>query len=151
MTVDTTIPAPKPADTRELRALALWRNRRAEIVEISPDVYRVPSCAGTGSYRVEYATETCSCPDARRLRSGDLNCKHVLCVGIVRAKERRIPLPAHELIRRDAAAHPERGYSEHVEASRRIAGRQYREDLEHISAAAWAEFGRQLEAEDFGL
>jgi hypothetical protein len=38
-------------------------------------------------------------------------------------------LPDHELIRRDAAAHPERGYREHVEAAREIAAKSYREDL----------------------
>ncbi len=41
-------------------------------------------------------------------------------------------LPDHELIRRDAAAHPERTYSEHVEASRAILGEQYLEDLRRI-------------------
>lgn len=40
--------------------------------------------------------------------------------------------PDHELIRRDAAAHPERTYSEHVEAAREIAGRTYVEDLRRI-------------------
>ena len=41
-------------------------------------------------------------------------------------------LPDHELIRRDAAAHPERGYREHVEAARQIAAKSYREDLRRI-------------------
>jgi hypothetical protein len=45
-------------------------------------------------------------------------------------------LPDHELIRRDAAAHPERSYSEHVEAARRIAGRTYVEDLRRIQRKA---------------
>ncbi len=45
-------------------------------------------------------------------------------------------LPDHELIRRDAAAHPERSYSEHVEAARRIAGRAYVEDLRRIQGKA---------------
>ena len=42
------------------------------------------------------------------------------------------PVPDHELIRRDAAAHPERSYREHVEAARAIAGRTYVEDLRRI-------------------
>ncbi len=42
------------------------------------------------------------------------------------------PRPDHELIRLDAAAHPERTYSEHVEAARVIAGRTYVEDLRRI-------------------
>ena len=40
--------------------------------------------------------------------------------------------PDHELIRLDAAAHPERSYREHVEAARAIAGRTYVEDLSRI-------------------
>jgi len=44
--------------------------------------------------------------------------------------------PDHELIRLDAAAHPERSYSEHIEAARTIAGRTYREDLRRIQARA---------------
>ncbi len=42
------------------------------------------------------------------------------------------PVPDHELIRRDARRHPERSYREHIEASRDIAGRTYREDLRRI-------------------
>ncbi len=41
-------------------------------------------------------------------------------------------VPTHERIRLDAAAHPERSYSEHIEAARDIAGEQYREDLRRI-------------------
>ncbi len=44
------------------------------------------------------------------------------------------PRPDHELIRLDAAAHPERTYSEHVEAAREIAGRTYVEDLRRVLA-----------------
>ena len=41
-------------------------------------------------------------------------------------------VPDHELIRRDAAAHPQRSYREHVEAAREIAGRTYVADLRRI-------------------
>ncbi len=60
-------------------------------------------------------------------------------------------LPDHELIRLDAAAHPERTYSEHVEVAREIAGRTYLEDLQRISLAAQAALSRELEADDLGL
>ncbi len=60
-------------------------------------------------------------------------------------------VPDHELIRRDAAAHPERLPSEHVEAAREIAGRTYRRDLSRISPAADLALSRELEAEDLGL
>ncbi len=47
--------------------------------------------------------------------------------------ERTAPrVPTHERIRLDAAAHPYRTYSEHVEAARDIAGRTYVEDLRRI-------------------
>ena len=51
----------------------------------------------------------------------------------------------------DAAAHPERTYSEHVSAAQEIAGRTYVEDLRRISTAAQATLSRELEAEDLGL
>jgi hypothetical protein len=41
-------------------------------------------------------------------------------------------LPDHERIRRDAAAHPQRSYREHVQASRAILGAEYLEDLRRI-------------------
>ena len=41
-------------------------------------------------------------------------------------------VPDHELIRLDAAAHPERSYREHVEAAIAIAGQTYVEDLRRI-------------------
>jgi hypothetical protein len=59
--------------------------------------------------------------------------------------------PDHELIRLDAAAHPDRLPSEHEAAARRIAGETYRRDLSRISPAAMAALSRDLEAEDLGL
>ncbi len=50
-------------------------------------------------------------------------------------------VPDHELIRLDAAAHPERSYREHIQAAREIAGETYREDLRRI-------LRRQLEEEE---
>jgi hypothetical protein len=60
-------------------------------------------------------------------------------------------LPDHELIRLDAAAHPERTPSEHEAAARVIAGRTYLEDLRRISPAAQAALSRDLEADEMGL
>jgi hypothetical protein len=154
MTVTPSLPkAPRP-DTRELRALALYRTRGAEIVRTGPHTYEVPSCSGRGSYAVDYEAESCDCPDARR--HPDLNCKHVLAVAVKRAKRRGQSArhtPDHERIREDARLHPERSYREHVEAARAIAGRTYVEDLRRIqrSSAAQATLSRDLEAEDLGL
>ncbi len=58
------------------------------------------------------------------------------------------PVPDHELIRRDAAAHPGRTPSEYEAAAREIAGRTYVEDLRRVSPAAQATLSRELEAED---
>ncbi len=60
-------------------------------------------------------------------------------------------VPDHELIRQDAAANPHRTYSEHIEASRRILGRTYTEDLRRVSPAAQAALSRDLEADELGL
>ena len=60
-------------------------------------------------------------------------------------------LPDHELIRLEAAAHPERRLSEHEAAARAIAAETYREDLRRISPAANAALSRELEDEERGL
>ena len=147
MTVKTTIPkAPRP-DTRQSRALALYRTRGAEIVRTGPHTYLVPSCSGGEPYAVDYAEETCECPDftiPRPGREAGAPCKHVYAVGILRAKRRGQSarhLPDHELIRLDARRHPERTYSEHEAAARCIAGRTYVEDLRRIQR-------RELEEEE---
>ncbi len=72
--------------TREDRALALYRERGDEIREVSADVFRVPSCTGRGTYQVDYAEETCQCPD---FTYRDETCKHLLAVGVFYAKARR--------------------------------------------------------------
>lgn len=157
MTVTTSVPkAPRP-DTRETRALELFRARGREISLVASDVYLVPSCFGERTYRVDYAEETCECPDftiPRPGREAGAPCKHVYAVGILRAKRRGQSArrtPDHELIRRDAAAHPDRLPSEHEAAARAIAGRTYVEDLSRISLAAQAALSRDLEAEELGL
>jgi hypothetical protein len=72
-------------NSRAERALELYHERGRDIERISPDVYLVPSCSGEGVYRVDYGAESCSCPD-HEIR-GEV-CKHVLAVGILRAKRR---------------------------------------------------------------
>ncbi len=72
-------------ETREQRALALYRERGDEIRRVGQDLYLVPSCTGRGFYSVDYRAETCDCPDF--LRRGE-NCKHILAVGVLVAKRR---------------------------------------------------------------
>ena len=80
MTTTASIPA-----TRELRALELYRERGAEIVRTAPWTYNVPSCSGEDIYVVRYDKETCECEDYR-LRGE--SCKHIMAVGVKRAKRR---------------------------------------------------------------
>jgi hypothetical protein len=71
--------------TRAERALELYNARGRDIERIAPNLYLVPSCSGKGTYRVDYEAETCSCLD-HEIR-GEV-CKHILAVGILRAKRR---------------------------------------------------------------
>src|SRR5215212_10948026 len=77
------------SNTRELRALELYRTRGHEIRQTSSeagqDLYLVPSCTGRGFYSVDYREETCDCPDFLHHRE---NCKHILAVGVHVAKRR---------------------------------------------------------------
>jgi hypothetical protein len=52
---------------------------------VAPDFYLVPSEGGAGFWHVDYAGETCDCPDFRR--HGEA-CKHVYAVGVKLAKRR---------------------------------------------------------------
>ena len=74
-------------DARAMRALALYRERGAEIERTGPFTYLVPSCtvSEAGSWAVNYRRETCDCPDFERRGQ---NCKHLYAVGIHRAKRR---------------------------------------------------------------
>jgi hypothetical protein len=75
-------------NTRELRALELYRTRGHEIRQADQDLYLVPSCTGRGFYSVDYREETCDCSDF--LHRGE-NCKHILAVGVLVAKRRQRP------------------------------------------------------------
>lgn len=85
MTVPTSVPEAPRSDTRELRALELFRARGREIERVSPDVYLVPSCSGGAAYRVDLSDESCTCRD-HEIRGG--NCKHILAASLGRAKRR---------------------------------------------------------------
>ncbi len=85
MTLTTSVPSATRLDTRETRALELFRSRGHEIGRVSRDVYLVPSCSGRHRYTVDYAEETCSCPDHRGRR---VNCLHILAVGVLVSKRR---------------------------------------------------------------
>lgn len=84
MDITSVAPAPRP-DTRELRALALYREHGAEIVRTGSHTYLVPSCAGHGAYAVDLVAESCDCRDFEVRRE---NCKHILAAAVKRAKRR---------------------------------------------------------------
>jgi hypothetical protein len=147
----TTVAHPPTPDTRESRALALYRERRQDIVLIGRDTYEVPSQDGARVYEVVYGgeVESCACPD---FVYRNLACVHLLAVGACRARRRgQSRVPDHERIRLDARRHPDRLPSEHEASARRIAGETYRRDLSRISPAANAALSRDLAAEDLGL
>jgi hypothetical protein len=84
--IRTTTPEVTPKrSSRAERALELYHERGRDIERVAPDIYLVPSCTGSATYRVDYSTETCSCPD-HEIRGE--TCKHILAVGILRAKRR---------------------------------------------------------------
>jgi len=76
---------PTRPDTRETRALALYRERGAEIVRTGPWTYLVPSRSGAEPRAVNYKTERCDCPDHE---NRGVTCVHIFSVGIHRAKRR---------------------------------------------------------------
>ncbi len=144
MTVTKSVPNAPRLGTRESRALALYRERRQDIVLIGRDTFEVPSQDGTRVYEVVYGgeVETCTCPD---FVYRNVVCIHLLAVGACRARRRgQSRVPDHEKIRRDAAANMQRSYREHIEASRDICGETYVEDLRRIQR-------REPEEEEMGL
>ena len=74
--------------SRAERALELYRTRRHEIRRVGGDLYLVPSCSGRGFYAVTYGgdVEACDCPD--HAHHPERACKHILAVGVHRAKRR---------------------------------------------------------------
>jgi hypothetical protein len=96
MPVDTQTVPQRPApntpaiaqalEERATRGLALYRQHRTEIEDLGDGLYLVPSSDGANLYGVNYAAETCSCPDAAR--HPELVCKHVFAIGVLNAKRR---------------------------------------------------------------
>jgi hypothetical protein len=81
----TTVHHPAPDSTREQRGLRLYREHGEGIERVAPDFYLVPSQDGERFYHVDYAGETCDCPD-HEYRG--VACVHVYAVGVKLAKRR---------------------------------------------------------------
>ncbi len=82
-----TVAQPRTLDTRESRAIALYRDHGRQIVLVDRNTYECPSQDGTRTYEVVYGgdTESCTCPD-NTYRS--VACVHLLAVAVKRAKRR---------------------------------------------------------------
>ena len=90
---EATIPQMNPSrrlSTRELRGIALYRERGEEIERQRRGRFTVPGCSG-GSYIVDLAIfggeQSCTCPDTPPSEAGEV-CKHVHAATIARAKMR---------------------------------------------------------------
>ena len=70
------------------RALALHRSYGHLIEEVAPDYFLVPGQDGEHFWHVDYAEETCDCPDYTYRHT---TCIHIFAVGIARAKRRSRP------------------------------------------------------------
>jgi hypothetical protein len=75
--------------TRIGRAVLLLDEHGDEIERVAHDLYMVPSCSGTDTYRVRYGgdVETCECSNFA-FHGDEEPCKHILSVAISRAKRR---------------------------------------------------------------
>lgn len=132
------------------RGADLARERFEEILQDERGIWSVPD---RHEQDVRYAVDpadhkSCPCEDSTL---HDRGCEHYFAIRAIKYEAARCRVPDHEMIRRDAAAHPERTYSEHVEAARRMAAQTYRDDLARISPAAQAALSRELETEEMAL
>lgn len=78
-------------ETRELRGLALARERGEEIRHAGGGRLEVPGCDG-GSYIVDLDNsareESCTCPDFRKVGKSGQACKHIYAATVIRARDR---------------------------------------------------------------
>ncbi len=69
----------KPAPSRALRGVELYREHTRSIRLMENGFWSVPSCSGRKPYAVDLASESCTCPDWREQRKP---CKHVFAAAI---------------------------------------------------------------------
>ena len=77
---------------KERTTRGLMAFNRGDVLRLEGNLWAVRASEG-GFYRVDLATETCTCPDfEHRAEPMDVNCKHVFAVAIAHAT-RRGPRP----------------------------------------------------------
>ena len=69
----------KPAPSRALRGVELYREHARRIRPMENGFWSVPSCSGRKPYAVDLTSESCTCPDWREHRKP---CKHVFAATI---------------------------------------------------------------------
>ncbi len=89
----------KPAPSRALRGVELYREHGREILPMENGFWSVPSCSGRKPYAVDLASQSCTCPDWREQRKP---CKHVFAAAIAVSRRGRVSGWIEELRERRA-------------------------------------------------
>lgn len=89
----------KPAPSRALRGVELYREHARWIQPLDNGFWSVPSCSGRKPYAVDLASESCTCPDWREQRKP---CKHVFAAAIAVSRRGRVSGRIEELRERRA-------------------------------------------------
>lgn len=78
--------AKRPAPSRALRGVELYREHARQIQLMENGFWSVPSCSGRKPYAVDLASESCTCPDWCEQRKP---CKHVFAAAIAVSRRGR--------------------------------------------------------------
>ena len=89
----------RPALSRALRGVDLYREHGREVRLMDNGFWSVPSCSGRKPYVVDLASESCTCPDWREHRKP---CKHVFAAVIAVSRRDRTSGMVEELRERRA-------------------------------------------------
>ena len=89
----------KPAPSRALRGVELYREHARWIQPLENGFWSVPSCSGRKPYAVDLTSESCTCPDWREHRKP---CKHVFAASIAVSRRGRASGRIEELRERRA-------------------------------------------------
>ena len=89
----------KPAPSRALRGVELYREDARRIHPMENGFWSVPSCSGRKPYVVDLVSESCTCPDWREQRKP---CKHVFAAAIAVSRRGRASGRIEELRERRA-------------------------------------------------
>lgn len=89
----------RPAPSRALRGVELYREHARRIRPMENGFWSVPSCSGRKPYAVDLESESCTCPDWREQRKP---CKHVFAAAMAVSRRGRASGVVKELRERRA-------------------------------------------------